>query len=202
VLALPNRDRRAERREETLGEILEEAWELARRDGLGGISLRELARRVGLRAPSLYTYFDSKHAIYDTMFAEGWRTYADRLAALEPSGDAEEDLRRASRVFIDFCVEDPVRYQLLKQRPIPGFEPSPQSYAVAVEVYDDLRSHMAALDITDQQDLDLWTALLSGLADQQIANDPGGDRWTRLLDTTVDMFLAHARARRRRARNR
>jgi hypothetical protein len=40
----------------------------------------------------------------------------------------------------------------------------------------------------------LFTALLSGLADQQIANDPGGDRWLRLVDSAVDMYLGHVGA--------
>jgi hypothetical protein len=39
--------------------------------------------------------------------------------------------------------------------------------------------------------LDLWTALIAGLVDQQISNDPGGDRWIRLIDDVVTMFLAH-----------
>ena len=38
--------------------------------------------------------------------------------------------------------------------------------------------------------MDLWTALVSGLINQQLANDPGGDRWARLIDRTVDMYLA------------
>lgn len=32
---------------------------------------------------------------------------------------------------------------------------------------------------------------MTGLVDQQISNDPGGDRWTRLIDDVVAMFLAH-----------
>jgi hypothetical protein len=38
--------------------------------------------------------------------------------------------------------------------------------------------------------VDLWTALMTGLASQQVSNDPGGDRWRRLLEPAVEMFLA------------
>ena len=48
---------------------------------------------------------------------------------------------------------------------------------------------MASLGITAQGDIDLYVALIGGLADAQLANDPGGDRWARLLDRAVDMFL-------------
>ena len=43
-----------------------------RRDGLAAISLRDLAAQVDLRQPSLYAYFDSKLALYDEMFADGY----------------------------------------------------------------------------------------------------------------------------------
>ncbi len=45
--------------------------------------------------------------------------------------------------------------------------------------------------ITEARHVDLWTALTIGLVDQQISNDPGGDRWTRLIDESMAMFLAH-----------
>jgi hypothetical protein len=31
---------------------------------------------------------------------------------------------------------------------------------------------------------------VNGLAHQQVANDPGGNRWVRLAERTVDMFLS------------
>ena len=46
--------------------------------------------------------------------------------------------------------------------------------------------------VDDLRHLDLWTAVITGLTDQQISNDPGGDRWGRLLDEAVDMFRDHA----------
>ncbi len=43
--------------------------------------------------------------------------------------------------------------------------------------------------LSDDEAVDLWTAIVTGLTDQQISNDPGGDRWTRLVDRAVDMFF-------------
>ena len=43
---------------------------------------------------------------------------------------------------------------------------------------------------TDPEAMDVWTAIISGLTNQQLANDPGGDRWRRLVDRMVDMFIA------------
>ena len=72
-------DTRAIRRGTTRARILDAAWDLARRDGLAAITLREVARRVGMRAPSLYTYFPAKNAMYDAMYADGARQLAETL---------------------------------------------------------------------------------------------------------------------------
>lgn len=172
------------------------AWRLARTEGLAGLSLREIAREVGMRPQSLYTYFASKNAIYDAMFAQGCREFASGQPRGGPDGD--EDLRagltRLGRYFLDFCVADPVRYQLLFQRTLPGFEPSAESFAISVESLAVVQDHLVALGIDDPRDLDLFTALGSGLAAQQIANEPDGDRWLRLLDDAIAMFIQHVSA--------
>lgn len=153
---------------------------------------------MGMRAPSLYSYFPSKHAIYDAMFADAARAFLASQSAYPMSGDALTGLTESLRGFVEFCTEDPTRYQLLFQRTIPGFEPSADSYALAVEALTAARDRLAAAGITDPQALDLATAVATGLADQQIANDPGGDRWLRLVDEAAEMFYAHHARRKRR----
>jgi len=191
VLVEPTRDRRRERREATQAEIVAAAWEVVRAEGLAGLSLRDLAAKLGMRAPSLYSYFDSKHAIFDAMFAQGAREYLEREAALETTGDALRDLQAVGAFFVQFCTEDPVRYQLLFQRTIPGFEPSPESFAISIAGLDALRRRLAGIGITDERSVDLLTAIGTGLTDQQISNDPGGDRWTRLVDDAMAMYFDH-----------
>jgi AcrR family transcriptional regulator len=197
VSVTPIRDRRAERNAATRAEILEAAWALVTEEGLAGLSLRDLGRRVGMRAQSLYSYFDSKHAIYDALFAEGWRELLDRLGAARFSDDPTEALRQRLHVVIAFAAEDTARYQLLFQRTIPGFEPSPESYALAVEVLEGTRMQLAALGLTEQRQLDLTTAVIAGLVAQHHANDPTGDRWIRLVDEAIDMLMNHLKPRRR-----
>ena len=198
MLEQPTLDRRQQRHEATKAEILDAAWEIVRAEGLAALSLRDVAARVGMRAPSLYSYFDSKHAIYDAMFGQAWQTYLDVARATEVPKDPRQLLVLVGRRFVDFAVADPARHQLMNQRTIPGFEPSPESYAPAVEVFEMFRDLLAAIRIDDPKAIDIWTALMGGLVNQQIANDPGGDRWTRLIDDVVDMYLAYVRPKRRR----
>ena len=196
------RDRRAERIAATRDEIVAAAWQLAAEHGLAGLSLRDVATTVGMRAPSLYSYFASKNDIYDAMFGEGYRELLDRFDAVPETGDPEAVFRSGSRMFVDFCTESAARYQLLFQRTIPGFAPSEESYAIAREVLEKTRRQLAGIGLTEPRHLDLYTALTTGLVDQQMSNDPGGDRWTRLLDEAIDMLLAHVQrpARERKTR--
>jgi AcrR family transcriptional regulator len=186
--ALPNRDRRAERREATRREILDTAWEIARRDGLAAVTLREVAQRIGMRSPSLYTHFDSKNAIYDAMFAQAWTEFVEMFDALALPATGCEALLTIAEAFFDFAAADLARYQLINQRTIPGFRPSEQAFCASLAAYERLRTAMAGRGVHDQADLDLWTAMLGGFVDQQLANDPGGTRWRRQLPRLVDMY--------------
>jgi AcrR family transcriptional regulator len=187
----PLRDRRAERNAATRCEILAAAWEGVRAEGLGSLSMRDLGARVGMRAQSLYGYFPSKDAIYDAMFEESNAELLRLLNELPRTPDPVDGLRLRTRVFLNFCVEDPARYQLLFQRTIPGFEPSAEAYAPALQVLDNARCALRACGITDDRAFDAWTAVTAGLAAQQNANEPGGDRWVRLGDDIIDMYIAH-----------
>lgn len=124
--------RRADRRDE----ILDAAWELAREEGLAGLSLRTLAARVGMRAPSLYSYFGSKDAIYDGMFVRGYEDFRAVLAELPDPDEAGAHalLAASAERFVTFANEDPVRFQLLFQSAVPGWHPSDDAYAVALAV--------------------------------------------------------------------
>jgi AcrR family transcriptional regulator len=189
---------RDRRRQSMIDEVVDAAWVLVHEQGLAGLSMRDLGQRVGLHASSIYQYFPSKLDIYDALFAHGHRQLHASLADLDRDADPEAVFRAGSARFTAFCTEDPIRYQLLFQRTIPDFEPSSTSMALAWQSYQDMAAALAALGVVDAADIDLWSALQIGLTDQQIANDPGGQRWSSQLDRAIDMYLAFVRARPRR----
>lgn len=171
--------------------IVDAAWELARERGLTGFSLRDLGERVGMRAPSLFVYFDGKNALYDAMFDGGWAVWRARRVARRwpPRTRPRARMRAFAREFVRFAVEDPVRYQLLNQRVVPGFEPSAASWAAAVADRAELVGELAAMGIAEPEEAcDLYTALLGGLIAQQLANDPGGTRWIARTGEVIDMW--------------
>ena len=182
---------REARRRSARDAIVDAAWGLVRSEGLAALSLRELAKRAGITTPTVYAYFDSKNAIYDAMFGRAATEFAGRMSEPYDCEDPRAILAAGVRRFLEFCTSDTARYQLLFQRTIPGFEPTPQSFGPAVRALDGVRERLALNGVTDARQLDMWTALTTGLVDQQISNDPGGDRWARLIDEFVTMFLAY-----------
>jgi AcrR family transcriptional regulator len=192
-LASTNRERR---RAATKTEIVEAAWRLARENGLTGMSLRDLGGVVGMSAQSIYSYFATKDDIYDAMFAEGNRAaIADLAPVLERFDDAGDDpvavvdaIHAAANGFFEFCTKDPTRYELMFQRTLRGFQPSAASYALAGEFLEMFASRLRSIGI-DREGLDLWTAVISGLTGQQVANGDGTRRWERLVDGAVDMLI-------------
>jgi AcrR family transcriptional regulator len=168
---------------------------MVRADGLNALSLRALAHAVDMEPQSLYTYFASKHDVYDHLFADANRELLARFERIQIGDDPYEALGTTARLMVTFAAEDQARYELLFLRTIPDFEPSPESYAVAVQVFSKGRSVLTAAGLGDDADFDLWTALVAGLASQQLANDPGGDRYIRLIDAASEMFAEHVLAK-------
>ncbi|MDP3969330.1 MAG: TetR/AcrR family transcriptional regulator [Nocardioides sp.] len=170
-------------------EILDAAWEVAGEVGIGGVTLGAVAARVGMQAPSLYTHFPSKNAIYDAMFGQAWaRAVAAMPTPEELPEHPRERLRAVARWFFDFSVADLARFQLMNQRAIPDFTPSEEAYAPSLQCWRALVEVMAGIGVQDPADVDLYAALVGGLIDSQLANDPGGDRYARLLDRAVHMY--------------
>jgi AcrR family transcriptional regulator len=180
------------RREAKAASIVASAWQLARAHGIGGVSLHALAREVGMRQPSLYEYFDSKHALFDAMFADGNRQLLQRLDALKLPRDPRAALKKAAQTWMAFALEDPARCELLFQRHVPGFTPSPESYALAEAALGAVVRVMNAAGVTAQGDVDCLVAVTAGLMDAQMSNDPGGTRWTRHLNRLIDLLVDDA----------
>src|ERR1035438_8733793 len=80
-------DRRARRRQETIEEILDIAQDVMAEEGVNGLSLAEVARRLGVQPPSIYKYFPSLMAVYDAIFLRG------QLEHLEVMGQDRKSTR-------------------------------------------------------------------------------------------------------------
>ena len=154
------------------------------------MTLRDVAAAVGMQAPSLYGHFASKNAIYDAMFGQAWLEYVALADTLEAtlSEHPRTAIKQLSRHFYDYAVADLARHQLMNQRMIPGFVPSPGSYAPSVQVLERGSEALRERGVIDADDAAIWVSLIGGLINQHHANDPGGTRYAGLLDRAVDMW--------------
>lgn len=202
----PTPDRRQLRRTQTIEQIVQLAVDVMAEEGVGGLSLGEVARRLGIRPPSLYVYFDSKHALYDAVFALGWRSVRESMLLLsEPdaTSSAVDYLGGSSGQFVRWCVENPVYAQLMLWRPVPRWEPSETAFEPAVETLALTTSRLARLQelgkLSTEVPLDelvgVWTSLMTGVISRQLANAPGesfdSGRVTQLLPALTAMYCTH-----------
>jgi AcrR family transcriptional regulator len=194
-------DRRGRRRLGTIEEILDAAVAVMAEDGVAALSLSEVARRVGMRQPSLYKYFPSKPAVYDALFARGAR---DILAAVEAASASSEPGLPALRAMVEAMLRWGLAHrelnQLLFSREVPGFAPSPEAYAPAIAMVAQLRRVVdAAVDrgelhpgAATEDGLNLLSVLVAGIMAQQLANQPDTDfesgRFTRLTPRLMHMY--------------
>ena len=201
-------DRRHRRRQETIEEILDIAVQIMAEQGVAGLSVGEIARRMGIRPPSVYVYFPSKHAVYDALFARGARLL---LAAMQEVFAAlparpttlEEILLPAAQAFVRWSVEHAAYSQLLFWRPVPGFTPSPEAYQAAIELIKLGRHRLKALqdagllraEVSIEQIERDWTILLSGVVSQQLSNAPqqafDEGHFTAAIPGLIAMFAGH-----------
>jgi len=166
--------RTAERRALVERQILDAAWTLMADEGVAALSVREVARSVGLRQQSLTYYFPTKQDLLDALFADGFADLHRSFDQLAPAGDPVDGVVEVAVAFVDYCVASPARYHLMFQGTIPGFRPSDESHRVALGVLGVLLDRLAAAGVTEVADLALVRSVMSGIAAEQIANDPGG----------------------------
>src|ERR1700729_3694086 len=187
----PRTDRRARRRQETIEEILDIARDIMTEEGVNGLSLAEVARRLGVQPPSLYKYFPSLMAIYDALFLQG---QIDNLAVMrqvmagaEPGlGALIAGLEASGR----WALANRAVAELLFWRPVPSFHPSEEAFAPSVEMVELQRGALADAvaagqlgpSANDEDAIYVVSTLIVGVLSQAIANEPdlpwGGGRFT------------------------
>ena len=150
-----------------------------------------------MRAPSLYTYFPSKNDLYDAMYVQALRELASTIAAVPTGADPMDTLKRTVRAFARFCTDDACRYQLIFERPVPGFVPRPDSFAIGAVGLAKVAELAEATGVRGDRAFDLFRAVTTGIVTLQVANEPGGERWTRLVDEAVEMVVAHCNTTKR-----
>jgi len=195
-------NRREQVRQDTVEEILRIAREEMKKDGVAALSLGVIARRLGMKTPSLYTYFDSKNALYDELFRRGFLEFG-RWMDERPyqDGSLRENMESAMKTYMRFAQTNPDLFQLMFQRPVPDFVPSETSMAVSLAQLQEARTQFAHIfesgelstTLSFEEILDIFIALQYGLTELHLANNPdlpvGEGRFGKLIPQAVQTLL-------------
>lgn len=94
------------------GEIVAAARALLEQEGPDALTMRRLAERIGMRAPSLYEHLAGKDDLHAALAAEGFEEIGEAMATCD-------DLAGLGRAYRRYALEHPHLYRLINDRPLP-----------------------------------------------------------------------------------
>ena len=142
-------------------------------DGEGAVTVRTVAAEAGTSASAVYALFGSRDALVTAVSDEGFRRFADHLAAVGQSGDPASDLGALGRAYRQFALADPHFYRVMFYRGVPPLGDDPAT-AVEQPTFRVLHDAVArALDGTSPEQVlstavGLW-GLVHGLVSLELA---------------------------------
>jgi AcrR family transcriptional regulator len=93
--------------------IREAALRLFVNEGLANVSMRRIAKEVGVTATALYRHYDGKEAILSELLREGFRTFFHYERQAMYGQDAWERMRLLGQGYVRFGLDNPAYYELM-----------------------------------------------------------------------------------------
>jgi AcrR family transcriptional regulator len=121
-----------------------EAAKLIEAEGVGALTLRELARRLGVSHAAPTSHFADKEALLVELAAQGFQELGDSLAAPTQSRSPEAHLRDIGRAYIRFALRRPGHYRVMFGRGAAAHEVSPRLHEVGSRAYSLLEEAVTA----------------------------------------------------------
>ncbi|GAA3661162.1 TetR/AcrR family transcriptional regulator [Nonomuraea antimicrobica] len=128
--------RRERLRAETAREIKETALALLSEGGPGAVTLRAIARRMGMTAGAIYGYYATRDDLLTALIDDVYTALMDEIEqacdAL-PADDASGRLLAWAETFRRWSVANPEGFRLVYGEPVPGYRPPPGGPAPGAE---------------------------------------------------------------------
>jgi AcrR family transcriptional regulator len=97
-----------------------EALAIIAQDGVEKLSLREVARRLGVSHQAPYKHFPSRDHILAEIVARAFADFARSLDARPVAGDPDGDMGHMGRAYLDYARSHPLEYRLMFGTPLPA----------------------------------------------------------------------------------
>ena len=133
-----------------LQEIIKEtAWRQIAEFGAPTLSLRAIARELGITAPAIYNYFPRRDDLVTALIIDAYTSFGDSQLAARDAVPADELVGRVMATglaYRQWALDYPQRYQLIFGTPIPGYTaPMAQVFPAAARSLGALVSVVEAL---------------------------------------------------------
>ena len=128
-------------RERVRAELTREITETARRhlatEGAAGLSLRAVAREMGMVSSAVYRYFPSRDDLLTALIIDGYNAIGAAVEQADGAcrrGDHHGRWLAACRAVRDWALAHPYEYSLVYGSPVPGYQAPEQTIGPASRV--------------------------------------------------------------------
>ncbi|MGV0748992.1 TetR/AcrR family transcriptional regulator [Mycolicibacter minnesotensis] len=113
--------KRQESRERIEAQIIEVGRRHLRTHGAAGLSLRAVARDVGMVSSAVYRYVGSRDELITLLLVDAYNDLADAVGRARASAPWREDIVTIAHAVRDWALAHPARWALLYGSPVPGY---------------------------------------------------------------------------------
>jgi len=116
--------RRERIREATFAEIKSTAWKQIAEQGVASLSLRAIARDMGITAPGLYRYYPCRDDLVTALIVDAFNSFSDMLEAARDECNTDDHVgrfRAIATAYFQWAIANPQKYALLFGTPVPGY---------------------------------------------------------------------------------
>lgn len=137
--ALPNPEGVAKQR------YLDQAYSIIAEDGLESLSIREVARRLGVSHQAPYKHFESRDHILAGVVARTYSEFSRHLEARPRSDDPEQDMHNLGIAYLAYAKANPLKYRLMFGTPLREPGRYPEMMEEAHRAFDILRKRLSSM---------------------------------------------------------
>ena len=132
--------------------LVDEAFIIIEKQGVEQLSLRAVARRLGVSHQAPYKHFPSRDHILAAVVARCFENFADHLNAREKGATPEADLRNMGLAYLSFAMEHPLKYRLMFNTPLPPAHEHQEMLANAQYAFSLLKDKLETMVLRDPGD--------------------------------------------------
>jgi len=124
---------------------IREALAIVEESGVEKLSMREVARRLGVSHQAPYKHFQSRDHILAEMVSRAYRSFSEYLKKRPRTGDPDADLGAMGQAYIEYADKHPLQYRLIFSTPLPDPHQHPDMMRHAQDAFALLQSGIAEL---------------------------------------------------------